>query len=73
MAIFFCFGTTHFCNAYDDFQRVANVPKNELPQCPVGPKSVLLDGEECLLHVVHPPTCEEYALGYGVCRNANTI
>ena len=39
VAVFFCFGTTHFCNAcHDDFQRVVNIPKTELPQCPVGPK-----------------------------------
>ena len=74
VAVFFCFGTTHFCNAcHDDFQRVANLPKSELPQCPVGPRSVQLDGEECPLHVKHPPTGEEFALGCGVCRNAHTF
>lgn len=74
VAVFFCFGTTHFCNAcHDDFQRVANVPKQELSQCPVGPKSLQLEGEECPLHVSHPPTGEEYALGCGVCRNAHTF
>lgn len=32
-------GTTHYCNAcHDDFQRLANIPKQELPQCPVAPK-----------------------------------
>ena len=37
VAVFFCFGNTNFCNAcQDDFQRVANLPKTELPQCPVG-------------------------------------
>ncbi|CAB0038014.1 unnamed protein product [Trichogramma brassicae] len=31
----FCFGTTHFCKpCHDDFQRVTNIPKNELPTCP---------------------------------------
>lgn len=74
VAVFFCFGTTHFCNAcHDDFQRVANVPKPELPQCPVGPKAVQLAGEECPLHVSHPPTGEEFALGCGICRNAHTF
>lgn len=74
VAVFFCFGTTHFCNpCHDDFQRVANLSKTELPQCPVGPKSVQLDGEECPLHVKHPPTGEEFALGCGVCRNAHTF
>jgi hypothetical protein len=37
VAVFFCFGTTHFCNAcHDDFQRVTNIPKSELPHCPAG-------------------------------------
>nr|CAD7453706.1 unnamed protein product [Timema tahoe] len=36
-AVFFCFGTTHFCNAcHDDFQRVTNIPRLELPTCPAG-------------------------------------
>jgi len=59
VAVFFCFGTTHFCNAcHDNFQRVINIPKIELPQCPVGPKAVRLEGEECPLHVKHPATGE---------------
>lgn len=37
VAVFFCFGTTHFCNTcHDDFQRVTNIPKIELPSCPAG-------------------------------------
>ena len=55
------------------FQRVANVPKQDLPQCPVGPKSQQLDVDECPLHVNHPPTGEEFALGCGICRNAHTF
>ncbi|RZF32318.1 hypothetical protein LSTR_LSTR001782 [Laodelphax striatellus] len=74
VAVFFCFGTTHFCNAcHDDFQRVTNIPTAELPRCPAGPKAKSLDGEECPLHVKHPPTGEEFALGCGVCRNAHTF
>ncbi|KAL1131023.1 hypothetical protein AAG570_012261 [Ranatra chinensis] len=74
VAVFFCFGTTHFCNAcHDDFQRVTNIPKNELPACPAGPKAKQLEGDECPLHVKHPPTGEEFALGCGVCRNAHTF
>eukprot|EP00095_Tigriopus_kingsejongensis_P005847 maker-scaffold697_size109876-snap-gene-0.24 protein:Tk05847 transcript:maker-scaffold697_size109876-snap-gene-0.24-mRNA-1 annotation:"e3 ubiquitin-protein ligase mycbp2 isoform x1" len=74
VAVFFCFGTTHFCNAcHDDFSRVANIPKSALPQCPVGPKSTKLSLEECPLHVKHPPTGEEFALGCGLCRNAHTF
>ncbi|XP_022651457.1 E3 ubiquitin-protein ligase rpm-1-like isoform X3 [Varroa destructor] len=74
VAVFFCFGTTHFCNpCHEDFQRVTNVPKIQLPHCPAGPKLKQLEGDECPLHVKHPPTGEEYALGCGVCRNAHTF
>ncbi|CAC5382409.1 unnamed protein product [Mytilus coruscus] len=74
VAVFFCFGTTHFCNAcHDDFQRITNIPKLELPRCPAGPRGKLMDGDECPLHVKHPPTGEEFALGCGVCRNAHTF
>ncbi|XP_054723026.1 E3 ubiquitin-protein ligase MYCBP2-like [Uloborus diversus] len=74
VAVFFCFGTTHFCNAcHDDFQRVTNIPKAELPHCPAGPKAKQLEGDECPLHVKHPSTGEEFALGCGVCRNAHTF
>ncbi|XP_052752649.1 E3 ubiquitin-protein ligase MYCBP2 isoform X3 [Galleria mellonella] len=76
VAVFFCFGTSHFCNAcHDDFQRVTNIPKHLLPQCPAGPKGEQLPGssEECPLHVQHPPTGEEFALGCGVCRHAQAF
>ncbi|KAG5884570.1 hypothetical protein JTB14_006595 [Gonioctena quinquepunctata] len=74
VAVFFCFGTTHFCNpCHDEFQRVTNLPKNELPSCPAGPRAKQLEGDECPLHVKHPPTGEEFALGCGVCRNAHTF
>nr|XP_018897368.1 PREDICTED: E3 ubiquitin-protein ligase MYCBP2-like [Bemisia tabaci] len=74
VAVFFCFGTTHFCNAcHDDFQRVTNIPPSELPTCPAGPKARQLDGEDCPLHIRHPPTGVEFALGCGVCRNAHTF
>ena len=37
VAVFFCFGTTHFCNAcHDDFQRVTNLSKDGFPHCPAG-------------------------------------
>ncbi|KAL7297667.1 hypothetical protein TKK_0009333 [Trichogramma kaykai] len=74
VAVFFCFGTTHFCKpCHDDFQRVTNIPKSELPMCPAGPKAKQMEGEECPLHVKHPPTGEEFALGCGICRNAQTF
>ena len=44
-----------------------------MPQCPVGPKSQQLETDECPLHVNHPPTGEEFALGCGICRNAHTF
>ncbi|XP_028043251.1 E3 ubiquitin-protein ligase MYCBP2 isoform X2 [Bombyx mandarina] len=73
VAVFFCFGTSHFCNAcHDDFQRVTHIPRHLLPQCPAGPKGEQLPGtsDECPLHVQHPATGEEFALGCGVCRHA---
>ncbi|XP_076385847.1 MYC binding protein highwire isoform X12 [Megachile rotundata] len=74
VAVFFCFGTTHFCNpCHDDFQRVTAIPKSELPSCPAGPKAKQLEGDECPLHVKHPPTGEEFALGCGICRNVHTF
>ena len=73
VAVYFCFGSTHFCNAcHEDFQRL--VVLKDYPQCPVGPRCVPLEGEECCpLHVLHPPTGEEFALGCGICRNAHTF
>lgn len=74
VAVFFCFGTTHFCNlCHDNFQQVTSIPKNELPHCPCGPRGKQLEGDECPLHIKHPPTGEEFALGCGVCRNAHTF
>ncbi|CAG0881435.1 unnamed protein product [Darwinula stevensoni] len=74
VAVFFCFGTTHFCNAcHEDFQRVTAIQRSDLPHCPAGPKAIQLEGQECPLHVEHPATGEEFALGCGVCRNAHTF
>lgn len=38
-----------------------------------GPRATQLEGDECPLHVKHPATGEEFALGCGVCRNAHTF
>jgi len=74
VAVFFCFGTTHFCAAcHDDFQRVTAMPRADLPRCPAGPRATQLTGDECPLHVQHPDTGEEFALGCGICRNAHTF
>lgn len=73
--IFFKFNNflCRFTVCHDDFQKLTNIPKNKLPQCPVGPKAKKLPGDECPLHVVHPPTGEEFALGCGICRNAQNF
>lgn len=37
VAVYFCFGTTHFCNAcHEDFQKVISMLPSELPVCPAG-------------------------------------
>ena len=37
VAVFFCFGTTHFCNAcHEDFRHVTELAKHALPKCPAG-------------------------------------
>ena len=74
VAVFFCFGTTHFCTpCHDAHSRCVAESKDAMPQCPVGPVFKELEGDECPLHVVHPPTGEEFCLGCGVCRNAQTF
>ena len=74
LAVYFCFGTTHFCAAcHDDFQRVTSLPRAQLPRCPAGPGATQLAGDQCPLSVQHPPTGEEFALGCGICRNAHTF
>lgn len=74
VAVYFCFGTTHFCNpCHDDFRRITAIAKKDLPQCPAGPRARQLEGSECPLHVQHPQTGDEFALGCGVCRNAHTF
>ncbi|GMT09517.1 hypothetical protein PFISCL1PPCAC_813, partial [Pristionchus fissidentatus] len=74
IAVYFCFGTTHFCTAcHDDFQRLMTLPRQLLPQCPVGSKCVQMEEGPCPLRVDHAPTGEEFALGCGVCRNLTTF
>ena len=53
----------HAC--HNDFQRLTSMSKSKLPQYPVGPAvgPQLLSSRECSLHVRHPPTGEEFALG----------
>lgn len=72
IAVFFCFGTTHFCDTcHDDFQRLTNIPKIKLPKCPAGPKASQLMGDECPLHIVHPPS--EFSDSFGCYSNPNFV
>ncbi|XP_065222944.1 E3 ubiquitin-protein ligase MYCBP2 isoform X3 [Planococcus citri] len=74
VAVYFCFGTTHFCNAcHEDFQNVITLLPSQLPSCPAGPKGTSLNVEDCPLHIEHPPTGEEFALGCGVCRTGRNF
>lgn len=75
LAVYFCFGTTHFCaGCHENFQTLISKPANLLPQCPVGPGCVKVDETaECPLHIVHPATGEEFALGCGLCRNVQSF
>lgn len=74
MAVFFCFGTTHFCPVcHNDHVRVTHMEKSKMPQCPVGPGSKQLSGTSCPLQMKHPPTGEEFALGCGLCKNEQTF
>uniref|UniRef100_A0A8R1DYZ2 RCR-type E3 ubiquitin transferase n=1 Tax=Caenorhabditis japonica TaxID=281687 RepID=A0A8R1DYZ2_CAEJA len=75
IAVYFCFGTTHFCApCHDDFQRLMSLPKIHLPSCPVGPRSTPMEEQAvCPLKMNHPPTGEEFAMGCGICRNISTF
>uniref|UniRef100_A0A914D0R4 Uncharacterized protein n=1 Tax=Acrobeloides nanus TaxID=290746 RepID=A0A914D0R4_9BILA len=74
VAVYFCFGSTHFCSVcHSDFQRLMTLPKHLLPKCPVGPRSIQLENMDCPLKIQHPPTGEEFSLGCGICRNIRTF
>mmetsp|Transcript_18614 Transcript_18614/g.26102 ORF Transcript_18614/g.26102 Transcript_18614/m.26102 type:complete len:576 (+) Transcript_18614:22-1749(+) len=54
-AIWFCWGTTHFCeNCHKQATTIVKVPKENLPKCTCSIK--------------HPPNGEEYCLGCSYCR-----
>ncbi|EFA75279.1 RING zinc finger-containing protein [Heterostelium album PN500] len=68
VAIWFCFGTHHFCETCHN-HHTELTSRNTHPQCPVGPGGIELPGDDCPLHVDHPKTGTEFALGCGICRN----
>lgn len=75
IAVYFCFGTTHFCNeCHDQPGHMQSMQaSNQLPKCPAAPLGRQLQDCECPLKVKHPPMGEEFALGCGICRNASTF
>eukprot|EP00742_Colponemidia_sp_Colp-10_P004729 GILJ01005044.1.p1 GENE.GILJ01005044.1~~GILJ01005044.1.p1 ORF type:complete len:1771 (+),score=301.85 GILJ01005044.1:1764-7076(+) len=73
VSVFFCFGTTHFCDAcHGDPSKMTGMGKADMPKCPAGPLGQQLEGD-CPLGMKHPPTGEEFVLGCGICRNARTF
>ena len=73
LAVFFCFGNTHFCSkCHEKAHKLQNTALEKLPKCPAGPDLEQLDGE-CPLKVKHPPTGEEFSLGCGLCANTDTF
>lgn len=59
MAIWFCWGNTHFCDpCHKKAYEINKVAKDKLPKC---------KGNECQIKVPHPANGEEYALGCGLC------
>lgn len=79
IAVWFCFGTTHFCDPCHNQPGFGPDQKREgkLPICDgkhqyAGPLGKQLEGP-CPLRIPHPPTGEEFPLGCGICRNAQTF
>lgn len=64
VAVWFCWGTTHFCDRCHVRQNagdyMTNKPVDQLPRCS--------GAETCPLKVAHPPNGGEYALGCALCR-----
>eukprot|EP00475_Leptophrys_vorax_P038285 TRINITY_DN6722_c0_g3_i1.p1 TRINITY_DN6722_c0_g3~~TRINITY_DN6722_c0_g3_i1.p1 ORF type:complete len:948 (+),score=190.30 TRINITY_DN6722_c0_g3_i1:135-2978(+) len=79
VAIWFCFGTTHFCEPCHNLHyELTQKPKDQLVPCPCRPKSnnslpEPLDQTTCPLGISHPPHGEEFALGCGLCRNVKSF
>ena len=60
-ALFFCFGTHHFCDpCHRRAWELRNKKPNELGQC--GGK------DKCPLKIEHPLNGNEFSLGCGLCR-----
>lgn len=72
IAVFFCFGNTHFCNScHNNHVMVAGMGAR-LPKCPAGPSGQQLQGE-CPLGINHPPNGTEFCIGCGLCANLRSF
>ena len=64
-AVWFCWGTTHFCEPCHQLQvnggNPAGKAKELLPRCP--------GVETCPLKVEHPPNGDEFGMGCAMCRD----
>ncbi|XXQ35895.1 RING-type domain-containing protein [Plasmodiophora brassicae] len=64
VAVWFCWGTTHFCDPCHRKQQLGNYvskkSSSQLPKCP--------GVAGCPLGVVHPPNGTEHSLGCALCR-----
>lgn len=72
IAVFFCFGTTHFCNSCHTNYATMAAMGDRLPHCPAGPSGKQLTGA-CPLGIQHPSNGTEYCLGCGLCANLHSF
>lgn len=72
VAVYFCFGTTHFCDScHTNHTKMTSMGSN-LPRCPAGPAGQQLTGS-CPLGIEHPPNGQEHCLGCGLCANIESF
>jgi len=75
VAIWFCFGTTHFCEpCHNNNGSLCGSPIDKLTPCPCKPPNnsalpAKLTGA-CPLNIAHPAHGNEFALGCGLCRGS---
>ena len=69
LQVWFCFGTTHFCEPCHNGPGLSNITG----PCPFLAGKKVEGTDKCPLGIKHPPGGEEFPLGCGVCRNAQTF
>jgi len=78
VAVWFCFGTTHFCEpCHNNHSPLCQAKVEDLVQCPCKPVGnnnmpAKVEGD-CPLGIAHPPSGTEFALGCGICRNVQSF